>query len=75
MLWFIGIASVWTLGCVMAVALCVMARRGDDALTLGATVEPAVAELPADVAWVATIAAPEVATPAAPVAQPARVSI
>jgi hypothetical protein len=30
MLWLIGIASVWSLSCLMAVALCVAARRGDD---------------------------------------------
>ena len=30
MLWLIGIATIWLLSCLMAVALCVAARRGDD---------------------------------------------
>jgi hypothetical protein len=30
MLWLIGIATVWLLSCLMAVALCVAARRADD---------------------------------------------
>jgi hypothetical protein len=30
MLLLIGIASVWLLSCLMAVALCVAARRGDE---------------------------------------------
>lgn len=32
MLWLIGIVGVWLLLCVLAVSLCVMARRGDEAL-------------------------------------------
>ena len=36
MLWLIGIASVWSFICLVAVWLCVMARRGDDALAAAA---------------------------------------
>lgn len=65
MLWLIGIASVWLLACVFTLSLCVMARRGDDALTVVDLVEDA------DVPFVATLAAPEpVAAP--PVAVPHR---
>ena len=57
MLWLIGIGGVWALCCVMAVALCVMARRGDEHLSLiFATLhEP---EPEPDVDFVATLAVP-----------------
>jgi hypothetical protein len=63
MLLLIGIASAWCICCAMAVALCVMASRGDRAMeramTRIAAHEPAV-----DVAFVATLAEPAPATPA-----------
>jgi hypothetical protein len=64
MLWLIGIGGAWALSCVMAVALCVMARRGDEQLTV------VLDRLPApDVDFVATFAepAPELDRGAAPV--------
>jgi hypothetical protein len=39
MLWLIGIATVWLLSCLMAVALCVAARRADDMTVLLLTVD------------------------------------
>jgi hypothetical protein len=53
-LWLIGIASVWLFVCLLAVSLCAMARRGDDAFAAAPRVEDAV-----DVGFVATLAAPE----------------
>jgi hypothetical protein len=43
MLWLIGIATVWLFGCLIAVALCAAARRGDDlgVLLLAVDREPA----------------------------------
>lgn len=70
MLWLICIAAVWASVCAVAVALCVMARRGDEYLEAARAVT---VDLPADVAWVATLAEPEAAPAEAPgVARPAR---
>ena len=63
MLWLIGIASVWSTGCVLAVALCVMARRGDDAMERAMS-RIAAGEPPIEVAFVATLGEPQPATPA-----------
>lgn len=63
MLWLIGIATVWASLCVLAVALCVAARRGDENLELARSTVP---DLPADVAWVATLAEPGAAPAEAP---------
>mgnify|MGYP007051631302 CR=1 FL=1 len=53
-----GIVSIWLFVGVAVVSLCVMARRGDEALAL--TPPPAVEDVP----WVATLAEPEpAATP------------
>ena len=52
MLWLIGIGGVWTLSCVMAVALCVMARRGDEQLSL---IFATVPEMTPEVDFVATL--------------------
>ncbi len=62
MLWLIGIASVWSACCALAVALCVMARRGDDAME-HAMARVVASEPPVEVAFVAGFAEP---TPAAP---------
>jgi hypothetical protein len=42
MLWLIGIASVWSFSCLLAVALCVAARRADEmgVLVLAVDEEP-----------------------------------
>ena len=58
------IGSVWIFSCVMAVAPCVAARRGDE--RIAAAPLPFDADL--DVAFVVTFAEPEVP---APVARPA----
>jgi hypothetical protein len=57
------IGSVWIFSCVMAVALCVAARRGDEriAVALFPAAEPEV-----EVAFVATFAEPETAPATAP---------
>lgn len=65
MLWLIGIATVWTFACALAVSLCVMARRGDESLAAAFVMT---AESPVDVAFVATFAEP-VDAPVAPRAQ------
>jgi hypothetical protein len=54
------IGATWIVFCLMAVSLCVMARRGDDAMTLALAT---VAEPTQEVSFVATFAEPE-ATPA-----------
>ena len=54
MLWLIGIASVWSACCALAVALCVMARRGDDAME-HAMARVAASEPPVEVAFVAGV--------------------
>ena len=73
MLLLIGIASAWCICCAMAVALCVMASRGDRAMER-AMVGIGAGEPPAEVAFVATFAEPErEATPAPRVVQPSRV--
>jgi hypothetical protein len=59
------IGSVWIFSCVMAVALCVAARRGDERIAVALL--PAEAE--AEVAFVATFAEP--AAQPAPAARPA----
>jgi hypothetical protein len=60
------IGVTWIVSCSMAIALCVMARRGDDAMTVAlATVSPQPMQ---DVSFVATFAEPD----AAPVATPRR---
>jgi hypothetical protein len=66
-LWLIGIASVWLFVCLVAVSLCVMARRGDDALTAAtAAVAPEV-----DAPFVLAFAEPEpVEAPRPPVRTP-----
>jgi hypothetical protein len=56
MLWFLAIALIWSAGSLMAVSLCVMARRGDE--INAALREPAIDALPVDVQWVATLGAP-----------------
>ena len=53
------IGSVWTFSCVMAVALCVAARRGDERIAV-ALLPP---EAEAEVTFIATFAEPE-ASPA-----------
>ena len=68
MLWLIGIASVWTFCCILAVALCVTARRGDDAMA-AAMARVAAREPEPDVAFVTTFAE---AAPATPAHTPAR---
>ncbi len=71
MLWLIGIASVWALVCAATLSLCVMARRGDDALA--AAPRRVVDE---DVPFVATLAAPEpVVAPPVAVPRPARTPV
>ena len=60
MLWLIGIVSVWSLVCLVVVSLCVMARRGDDALL---AVAPVAAE--PEVGFVVAFAEPAV-EPAVP---------
>jgi hypothetical protein len=67
MLLLIGIATVWTFSCGMAVALCVMARRGDEAMEHAMSRVP-VGEPEVDVAFVATLAEPQPAR--RPVLQP-----
>jgi hypothetical protein len=57
MLLLVGIASAWCICCTMAVALCVMASRGDRALEKAMTNVPA-PETP-EIAWVATLAEPQ----------------
>jgi hypothetical protein len=54
----LGIVSIWLFVCVAVVSLCVMARRGDEALAVAPPVE--------DVGFVATLAEPEPAPVAAP---------
>ena len=61
MLLLIGIASVWIFSCLMAVALCVMARRGDDAM---AAAMATVARSRAEVASSPRSPSPTTATPA-----------
>ena len=56
MFWLIGIAGVWTFCCLMAVALCVAASRGDERLSL---LLATVREAPVDVDFVPTFAASE----------------
>jgi hypothetical protein len=56
------IGSVWIFSCVMAVALCVAARRGDERITVA--LFPA-ADVDVDVAFVATFAEPEAQAPVA----------
>jgi DNA-binding LytR/AlgR family response regulator len=63
MLWLIGIASIWTFCCSLAVALCVMARRGDDAMA-AAMARLATREPEPEVAFVTTFAEPAPATAA-----------
>jgi hypothetical protein len=60
------IGSVWIFSCVMAVALCVAARRGDERIAV-ALLPP---EVEAEVAFVATFAEP--AAQPAPVTRPAQ---
>jgi hypothetical protein len=69
MLWLIGIAGVWTICCLLAVALCVMARRGDEQLSLVFATLPDPVQ---DVDFVATIAAPDPAVPASATAPSSR---
>ena len=54
------IGSVWIFSCVMAVALCVAARRGDERIAVALL--PAAA-VEAEVAFVATFAEPDGASP------------
>jgi hypothetical protein len=61
-LWLIGIASVWSFVCVVVVSLCVMARRGDEALAA----RPVAAE--PEVGFVLGFAPPAQEPVAAPVA-------
>jgi hypothetical protein len=72
MLILVGIASAWCICCAVAVALCVMARRGDEALER-AMAAITVSEPAVEVAWVATLAEPETAPVAAPVQRRAAV--
>jgi hypothetical protein len=65
--WLIGIAGVWSFCCLVAVALCVAAGRGDERLTLLLATLP---EAHADVDFVVTFEASEPA-PAAPAPAPA----
>jgi len=66
------IGSVWIFSCVMAVALCVAARRGDELIAAAAL--PVDADL--DVAFVATFAEPELPAPVArPAVQPQRAAL
>ena len=67
MFWLIGIAGVWTFCCLMAVALCAAASRGDERLSL---LLAAVADPPVDVDFVPTFAA----SPAPAVLPPAPAS-
>jgi hypothetical protein len=62
-LWLIGITSVWSLVCLVAVSLCVVAGRADQALVEYAPADVPVAALPDDVGFVVALAepAPEVA--------------
>ena len=62
MFWLIGIAGVWSFCCLMAVALCVAAGRGDERLSLMLASLP---DAPADVDFVLTFAETEPA-PAVP---------
>ena len=55
MFWLIGIAGVWTFCCLMAVALCAAASRGDERLEL---LLGAVPETPVDVDFVLTFGEP-----------------
>jgi hypothetical protein len=64
MLLLIGIASAWCICCAMAVALCVMASRGDRAMERAMS-RVAAGEPQVEVAFVATFAEPE-AAPALP---------
>jgi hypothetical protein len=73
MLWLIGIASAWIVCCVMAVALCVMARRGDEQLTVIFSAMPEQPEVEVD--FVATFAAPEPALAPARTAPVSRASV
>jgi len=67
-LWLIGITSVWSFVCLVAVSLCVVAGRADRALLEYTPVDVAVAALPDDVGFVVTLAepAPEAAHEARP---------
>ena len=58
MLWFIGIASVWSFVCLAAVSLCVVAGRADRALLEYAPADVTVAALPDDVGFAVTLAEP-----------------
>ena len=62
MFWLIGIAGVWSFCCLIAVALCVAAGRGDQRLSLMLASLP---DAPTDVDFVLTFAATESA-PAVP---------
>jgi hypothetical protein len=74
MLLLIGIASAWCICCAMAVALCVMASRGDRAMER-AVARIGVSEPDVEVAFVATFAEPEAApAPAPSVVRRSRVS-
>ncbi|MBE2317993.1 hypothetical protein DVA67_018575 [Solirubrobacter sp. CPCC 204708] len=57
MTWLIGIASLWLFVCLLAVSLCAMARRGDDALAALAYAR----EEDEEVGFVAAFAEPQVA--------------
>ena len=70
MLWFIGIASVWSFVSLVVVALCTVAGRADRALLEFAPAEPPVPP-PSDVGFVAVLSepAPEIAREARPAAR------
>ena len=71
MLWLLAILFFWSAGSAMALGLCVMARRGDEAEA--ALHAPAVEALPVDVPWFATLGEPVGApTPTAPARSTAR---
>lgn len=58
MLWIIGITSVWSLVCLVAVSLCMVAGRADRALLESASADATVAALPDDVGFVVALAQP-----------------
>ena len=58
MLWLIGITSVWSLVCLVAVSLCVVAGRADRALVEYVPTDVPVAALPDDVGFVVAFAEP-----------------
>ena len=67
------IGVTWIVSCSMAIALCVMARRGDDAMTVAlATVSPQPVQ---DVSFVATFAEPDAQVPVARPAVPRRSAV